>query len=189
MVFFIITNKLMWNCTLNNCKMQHIHWHKSPDTVLNTRTVSITQFMTYNLYPITLLNRNIFTSSFAFGKQTTETSMADDYEIVAAIDFGTTYSGYAYCSKSDFKRSPPVIKTSAWKSGTGTCDKFMKTPTVVLFDQNGKFDSFGFEAEKKYLKLALRNQQDPWYFFKRFKMRLHQRETEVSVWMFFRPTC
>lgn len=107
--------------------------------------------------------------------------MADDYEIVAAIDFGTTYSGYAYCSKSDFKRSPPVIKTSAWKSGTGTCDKFMKTPTVVLFDQNQKFDSFGFEAEKKYLKLALRNQQESWYFFKKFKMRLHQRETEVSL--------
>lgn len=59
----------------------------------------------------------------------------------------------------------------------------MKTPTVVLFDQNRKFDSFGFEAEKKYLKLALRNQQESWYFFKRFKMRLHQRETEVSVWI------
>lgn len=36
--------------------------------------------------------------------------MADDYEIVAAIDFGTTYSGYAYCSKTDFKRSPQSSK-------------------------------------------------------------------------------
>lgn len=54
----------------------------------------------------------------------------------------------------------------------------MKTPTVVLFDENRKFDSFGFEAEKKYLKLALRNKQESWYFLKKFKMRLHQRETE-----------
>lgn len=144
----------------------------------------MTQFITNNLYPISLLVTGIFLLPLLLlVSRQQKTSMADDYEIVAAIDFGTTYSGYAYCSKTDFKRSPPVIKTSAWKSGTGTCDKFMKTPTVVLFDQNRKFDSFGFEAEKKYLKLALRNQQESWYFFKRFKMRLHQRETEVSVWI------
>ena len=107
--------------------------------------------------------------------------MTDDYELVAAIDFGTTYSGYAYCSRQDFERSPLIIKTSSWKSGTGSSDKFMKTPTMVLFDSNGEFDSFGFEAEEKYRKLAVRSRHGSWYFFRRFKMRLHQKQTDVSM--------
>ena len=107
--------------------------------------------------------------------------MTDDFELVAAIDFGTTYSGYAYCSRQDFERSPLIIKTSSWKSGTGSSDKFMKTPTMVLFDSNGEFDSFGFEAEEKYRKLAVRNRHGSWYFFRRFKMRLHQKQTDVSM--------
>jgi molecular chaperone DnaK (HSP70) len=103
-----------------------------------------------------------------------------ELNIVAAIDFGTTYSGYAFCSKNDFEQQPPVIKTSSWRTGSGTCDKFMKTPTTVLFTQDKKFHSFGFEAEKKYTNLVLRNSHESWYFFRNFKMRLHQKQTEVS---------
>ncbi|XP_061188217.1 heat shock 70 kDa protein 12A-like [Saccostrea echinata] len=102
----------------------------------------------------------------------------NEFDISAAIDFGTTYSGYAYCSKNDFKQQFPPIKTSAWKSGTGTSDKFMKTPTTVLFDKDKTFHSFGFEAEKKYLNLVLRDKHESWYFFRNFKMRLHQREVD-----------
>jgi len=33
--------------------------------------------------------------------------MADDnFLLVAAIDFGTAYSGYAFSSREDFKRDP-----------------------------------------------------------------------------------
>ena len=36
-------------------------------------------------------------------------SLTDEYLIVAAIDFGTTYSGYAFSSRDDFKNDPLII--------------------------------------------------------------------------------
>ena len=36
-------------------------------------------------------------------------SLTDEYLIVTAIDFGTTYSGYAFSSIDDFKNDPLII--------------------------------------------------------------------------------
>ena len=38
--------------------------------------------------------------------------------IVAAIDFGTTFSGYAYSFYSDFKDDPLKIFTNSWTNTT-----------------------------------------------------------------------
>jgi hypothetical protein len=51
----------------------------------------------------------------------------------------------------------------------------LKTPTCVLFDQNKKFHSFGFDAEEEYSGLALDNKHGDYFFFRRFKMKLFDK--------------
>jgi len=95
-----------------------------------------------------------------------ETAPFDSHLLVAAIDFGTTFSSYEW----------PVeeIPTNAgWNAGT---EKLMsyKTPTCILLNSRKKFDSFGFEAENKYVYLAENHKHHGWMFFQRFKMTLHK---------------
>ncbi|KAL4230323.1 hypothetical protein ACF0H5_010706 [Mactra antiquata] len=54
------------------------------------------------------------------------------------------------------------------------------TPTVILFDEHQKFHSFGYEAEEAYSKLALNNKHHKWYFFKCFKMILHENKIKTE---------
>ncbi|XP_061186212.1 heat shock 70 kDa protein 12A-like [Saccostrea echinata] len=105
------------------------------------------------------------------------------YMVVAAIDFGTTYSGYAFSFLSDYRRDPLSVYTNTrWENeGDGT----FKTPTTILFDEQERFHSFGYDAEKKYASLASENEEDEegeddlekenhqnWFYFRRFKMKL-----------------
>ncbi|KAH3808093.1 hypothetical protein DPMN_136443 [Dreissena polymorpha] len=91
--------------------------------------------------------------------------------IVAAFDFGTTYSGYAF----SFKDSPnDVITNKNWTAGSGKLIS-LKTPTSILLTQNGEFDSFGFDAEDKYSSLAADGKHHGWRLFRRFKMVLHNQ--------------
>ncbi|XP_071124900.1 heat shock 70 kDa protein 12B-like [Mytilus edulis] len=93
--------------------------------------------------------------------------------LVAAIDFGTTFSGYAFAFKGDFKEDPLKISGYTWTLGS-TAGLSLKTPTCVLFDHNGDFHSFGAEAEEKYTTLAEDEAHENWYFFRRFKMQLYR---------------
>ena len=107
--------------------------------------------------------------------------------IVVAIDFGTTFSGYAYSFLNDFRKDPLLVwANSKWHDeGDGT----LKTPTSILFDKDKKFHSFGYTADKKFASLA-ENAEDEddheedsakneeykdWYYFRRFKMELYRQ--------------
>ncbi|KAH3842748.1 hypothetical protein DPMN_116252 [Dreissena polymorpha] len=93
--------------------------------------------------------------------------------MVAAIDFGTTYSGYAFSLKSDYDTDPTkIFLNQGWIAGGASICTY-KAPTVALFDNNKQFKSFGYEAEDAYSELALDNEHEDWYYFSRFKMRLH----------------
>ena len=97
---------------------------------------------------------------------------AEGYLLSAAIDFGTTFSGYAF----SFKNSQLKIRTNAgWNAGS---EKLMslKTPTCVLVNPSKEFDSFGFEAENKYVALADESNHHNWLLFRCFKMILHRDE-------------
>lgn len=48
----------------------------------------------------------------------------------------------------------------------------LKTPTAVLLNQEKEFDSFGFEAESKYLDLLVDEEAEGWSLFRKFKMVL-----------------
>ncbi|XP_060065171.1 heat shock 70 kDa protein 12A-like [Ylistrum balloti] len=95
--------------------------------------------------------------------------------IVAALDFGTTYSGYAFQMRHDYEREPLKISTNSW-IGSGNLMS-QKTPSSVLLSQDKKFHSFGYEAENKYSELTEENNHTGWLYFKQFKMLLHNNKT------------
>lgn len=88
--------------------------------------------------------------------------------VVVAIDFGTTFSGYAFC----FTRDPDHIHMMRkWEGGDpGVINQ--KTPTCLLMSPDGTFHSFGFTARDFYHDLDPVEAQK-WYFFDKFKMVLH----------------
>ncbi|XP_033743555.1 heat shock 70 kDa protein 12A-like [Pecten maximus] len=92
---------------------------------------------------------------------------------VAAIDFGTTYSGYAFSFRHDYMKDPSKINTNqTWIAGHRNLFS-LKVPTCVLLQPDQTFHSFGYEAEDKYTELFQDDEHEDWYFFKRFKMTLH----------------
>ncbi|XP_033742408.1 heat shock 70 kDa protein 12B-like [Pecten maximus] len=92
--------------------------------------------------------------------------------IVAAIDFGTTYSGYAFAFRNDYANDALRIQGNTWNSGSRVGIS-LKAPTCALFTPEQKFHSFGFDAEDKYADLAIDNEHQDWYYFRRFKMMLY----------------
>ena len=98
--------------------------------------------------------------------------------LVVAIDFGTTFSGYAFSFRHEFEKDPLKICSSQWIGGSRAAIS-LKTSSCVLFHPSGEFDSFGFDAEEKYNDLAMDDLHHDWFFFRRFKMLLYN--TEVSI--------
>ncbi|XP_045204837.2 heat shock 70 kDa protein 12A-like [Mercenaria mercenaria] len=98
--------------------------------------------------------------------------------VVAAIDFGTTYSGYAFSFKHEYNTDPLKMHANEWKNVTqGNMNA--KTPTCLLLEPNRKLHSFGNEAKTKYTSLCEEKQHKDWYFFWEFKMTLHH-EKEIK---------
>ena len=98
--------------------------------------------------------------------------------VIVAIDFGTTFSGYAFC----FTRDPDHIHMMRkWEGGDpGVINQ--KTPTCLLMTPDGSFHSFGFTARDFYHDLDPIEAQK-WYYFDKFKMVLHYNA--VSTFNYF----
>ncbi|XP_060588440.1 heat shock 70 kDa protein 12B-like [Ruditapes philippinarum] len=93
--------------------------------------------------------------------------------VVVAIDFGTTYSGWAFSYKSDYERDPLHITAKAVRN---SCISH-KVPTCILINADGTTPhSFGYDAEDKYVEICEKREQHQWFFFKRFKMMLFKEK-------------
>lgn len=90
------------------------------------------------------------------------------YFVVVAIDFGTTFSGYAFA----FTRDPESVHMMRrWEGGDpGVTNQ--KTPTTLLLKPDGSFHSFGFGARDFYHDLEPEDAKK-WMYFEKFKMSLH----------------
>lgn len=95
-------------------------------------------------------------------------SKKDFYLLVAAIDFGTTYSGYAFSTITDFQRDPLKSYLKQWVDSTSG-RIYNKTSTCILFDENKDFRNFGFEAETNYLNLVPKEKLKDWVFFSKIQ--------------------
>ncbi|XP_062571659.1 uncharacterized protein LOC134233692 [Saccostrea cucullata] len=92
------------------------------------------------------------------------------YLLVAAIDFGTTYSGYAF----SWKEKPQKIYTQTYKSPEKLSEK---EPTVLLLDKSEQIVAFGQEAMLKYKELCEEGHHHDYFYFSHFKMNLHRDES------------
>ncbi|XP_045171003.2 heat shock 70 kDa protein 12A-like [Mercenaria mercenaria] len=100
-----------------------------------------------------------------------------DSLVVVAIDFGTTYSGWAFSFRHEYERDPIKVSSKNWQGGTLVSQK---GPTCILIKPDGKTtDSFDYDAESKYAEKAEENDQDQWFFYKRFKMMLFKDKKDV----------
>lgn len=93
------------------------------------------------------------------------------YFVVVAIDFGTTFSGYAFA----FTREPESIHMMRrWEGGDPGVSN-QKTPTTLLLRPDGTFHSFGFGARDFYHDLEP-DEARKWLYFEKFKMALHTKK-------------
>lgn len=90
---------------------------------------------------------------------------------VCAIDFGTTYSGYAYGTSANVD---DIILNKPWGNDLGLPS--LKTSTSVLTNSEGNFHAFGFDAETKYCGLSDQKDAQGMDFYKNFKMLLHNEK-------------
>lgn len=88
---------------------------------------------------------------------------------VVAIDFGTTYSGYAFSFIKDQEKDC-IFMNRKWINEQG--NPTSKTPTSLLLKPDQSFDSFGNKAVEKYAQLQDQNSEQRYYFFQQFKMSL-----------------
>lgn len=101
--------------------------------------------------------------------------MASQFPVIAAFDIGTTSSCYAVSlaeGASNVHTNPAWVKTSGQPS--------YRTPTCVLVNPSGEFDSVGYKAEDKYIALANQGQDDGWRFFRYFKLVLYTNEVMLN---------
>ncbi|XP_043196394.1 heat shock 70 kDa protein 12A-like [Amphibalanus amphitrite] len=96
-----------------------------------------------------------------------------EHAVVVAIDFGTTYSGYAF----SFVSSPGAIHVMRRAAGGDPGLNNQKTPTALLLSPEAEFSAFGFAARDAYHDLEPR-QAAEWLYFDKFKLSLH---TDASL--------
>ena len=94
------------------------------------------------------------------------------YKCVAAIDFGTTFSGYAFSFPSEKEN---IHVKDDWGTHAGI-ERAFKAPTCVLTTDSGNcgaFLSFGYEAYQMYRRRKPKEAQNH-CFYTNYKMHLHK---------------
>ncbi|XP_062582421.1 heat shock 70 kDa protein 12A-like [Saccostrea cucullata] len=111
-------------------------------------------------------------------KDTPDDSVQDEenFLFVVAVDFGTTYSGYAFSSREQFSRDPLDIQSNQQLVPGGSNLLSLKTSTSLLIKTDGSFVAFGFHAEDKFYAESAENQSENLMLFRRFKMKLHNKK-------------
>ncbi|CAF0761148.1 unnamed protein product [Adineta ricciae] len=88
--------------------------------------------------------------------------------VVVAIDFGTTFSGYAFAFTRDIDSILMMRKVDGNDPGVIN----QKTPTTILLTPHLEFHSFGFFARDFFHDLDP-DEAKRWLYFEKFKMHLH----------------
>ena len=97
----------------------------------------------------------------------------DKIEIVVGIDFGTSYSTYAYSYAYDQNK---IFMNSDWPSGSKAC----KEMTAILFNGDKEFIAFGEDAVEKF-NYSSDEEEKSWLFFNKFKMALYNEKVSYII--------
>lgn len=124
-----------------------------------------------NISATSSVDRDSIPGSYDSGLPTRDSTPLSKYLVVAAIDFGTTYSGYAFA----FTRDPDSIHMMRrWEGGDPGVSN-QKTPTTLLLTPDKRFHSFGFGARDFYHDLEP-SEAKKYMYFEKFKMKLYNNE-------------
>ncbi|XP_062593391.1 heat shock 70 kDa protein 12A-like [Saccostrea cucullata] len=105
-------------------------------------------------------------------------SLSDNQDLfVVAIDFGTSYTGYAYSQRDDFEKDP--LRIMGMRIGSTNNHVLAKEPTSVLLTPSDKFYAFGKSAEDIYAE-KYSSGETGWRLFKYFKMNLYNTENKKT---------
>lgn len=102
-------------------------------------------------------------------------SERDSRLFVVAIDFGTTYSGYAFSTRSEYLNEKSKIQSPIWNSGQLLSHK---SPTILLLNKEKEFVNFGYDAENCYSRMTAKERKEH-YYFHRFKMMLYTKDDKI----------
>ena len=94
--------------------------------------------------------------------------------LVAAIEFGTTYSAIAYSLRYDWTRTIAITPTD------GKYPRY-KSPTTLLLNPDKSYRKLGFGAEKEYESLVEENKHRFYFFFRQFTSILKPNHTDSKV--------
>lgn len=90
--------------------------------------------------------------------------------VVAAIDLGNTFSGYAFATRNDFEKNPFRIHVPT------CCDSksiSYKTKSTVLINMDAQVVAFGSDADSNYADLLEEGEGEDYFYFPHFKMMLY----------------
>lgn len=111
----------------------------------------------------------IFNITF-FSKEIPENK---DVKLVAAIDIGTSYFGYAF-STVDAYRADHLNITCNQSFKSGRNHKLSsKFPSCILMNKNNELVFTGYEAENEYEVIIEDGKEDDFLFFEQFTSTLH----------------
>ena len=100
-------------------------------------------------------------------------SQAPKRDVIIAIDFGTTYSGFGYVFLNASEDHVYVFQK--WGRGQGM--SYSKTPTALLLTEKGDFHKFGHAAVETYGKQATsKKDSKKLLYFDKFKLLLHSEK-------------
>ncbi|XP_063322816.1 heat shock 70 kDa protein 12A-like [Pelmatolapia mariae] len=95
---------------------------------------------------------------------------------IIAIDFGTSYSGYAFSLTPRGAQNEPCLRRWGKELGMDT----PKTPTCILFNEHKKFLKFGYEAKTAFINLRGEEAKKN-YFFENFKVVHYDKKFSRNV--------
>lgn len=95
------------------------------------------------------------------------------YIAVVAIDFGTSYSGFAFSFNKGHEQDA-IFMNRDWTNEQG--GRTSKAPTCLLLNPDLSFNSFGYDAMENYAQLQNKHEEQKYFFLQHFKMALHSDE-------------
>ena len=103
-------------------------------------------------------------------------------DVIIAIDFGTTYSGFGYVFLNASQDHIYVFQK--WGRGQGM--GYGKTPTALLLTEKGEFHKFGHAAVETYGKQAMSKKDcKKLLYFDKFKLLLHSKKVSLNRFIIF----
>lgn len=94
-------------------------------------------------------------------------------DVIIAIDFGTTYSGFGYVFPN--ASEDHIYVWQSWGRGQGM--NLSKTPTALLLTEKGVFHKFGHAAVEAYSKQSTSKKDSRnLLYFDKFKLLLHSEK-------------